>query len=46
MRISGLPAHFRFAKLFSDSARRYRGRDAQAEGQPTFSDEFVNPAGP
>jgi 5'-deoxynucleotidase YfbR-like HD superfamily hydrolase len=34
---------FRFAKLFSESARQYRERDYHAEAQPTFSDEFVDP---
>jgi 5'-deoxynucleotidase YfbR-like HD superfamily hydrolase len=34
---------FRFAKLFAESARRYRERDYHAEAQPTFSDEFVDP---
>lgn len=34
---------FKFAKLFAESARRYRERDYHAEAQPTFSDEFVDP---
>lgn len=34
---------FRFARLFAESARRYRDRDYHAEAQPTFSDEFVDP---
>ncbi len=35
--------HLRFVKLFSDSAKQYRGRDFIDTGKPTFSDEFVDP---
>ncbi len=35
--------HLRFARLFIASARQYRDRDQDAEGQTTFSDEFVEP---
>jgi 5'-deoxynucleotidase YfbR-like HD superfamily hydrolase len=32
---------FKFAKLFAESARRYKTRGGELNGQPTFSDEFV-----
>ena len=34
--------HFRFAKLFMESARRYRTLGDQVSTAPTFSDEFVS----
>jgi putative hydrolase of HD superfamily len=34
-------AEFKFARLFMESAKRYRERGTQ-DTQPTFSDEFVN----
>lgn len=33
----------KFARLFAVSAREYRERDHDANAQPTFSDEFVDP---
>jgi 5'-deoxynucleotidase YfbR-like HD superfamily hydrolase len=32
---------FKFAKLFAESAKRYKTRGGELNGQPTFSDEFV-----
>ncbi|MEO6094411.1 MAG: YfbR-like 5'-deoxynucleotidase [Fibrobacteria bacterium] len=32
---------FKFAKLFAESAKRYKVRGGELNGQPTFSDEFV-----
>lgn len=32
---------FQFAKLFAESAKRYKTRGGELNGQPTFSDEFV-----
>jgi 5'-deoxynucleotidase YfbR-like HD superfamily hydrolase len=32
---------FKFAKLFAESAKRYKARGGELNGQPTFSDEFV-----
>jgi len=32
---------FKFAKLFAESARRYKTQGGELNGQPTFSDEFV-----
>jgi hypothetical protein len=32
---------FKFAKLFAESAKRYKTRGGEINGQPTFSDEFV-----
>jgi 5'-deoxynucleotidase YfbR-like HD superfamily hydrolase len=37
--------HFRFAKLFAESASRYYERDELASAQPTFTDEFMDGAG-
>jgi putative hydrolase of HD superfamily len=35
--------YLKFARFFAESARRYRERDHDADAQPTFSDEFVDP---
>lgn len=32
---------FKFAKLFAESAKRYKHQGGELNGQPTFSDEFV-----
>ena len=36
--------HFKFARLFSESAKHYRARDEYADAQPTFTDEFMEGA--
>jgi 5'-deoxynucleotidase YfbR-like HD superfamily hydrolase len=43
LRLLSKHENFAFARLFAESARRYRQRDYEAEGQPTFSDEVVHP---
>jgi len=43
LRLVELHGNFRFTRLFVESSKRYRERGQHAKGQPTFSDEFVDP---